>query len=40
MHYLIKKMEKELIVHLGLQDIDKIPEKKYLDMAKNMAQMR
>ncbi len=30
----LKKMEKELIAHLGLQDIDKIPEKKYLDMAK------
>ena len=30
----LKKMEKELIAHLGLQDVDKIPEKKYLDMAK------
>ena len=30
----LKKMEKELIAFLGIQDIDKIPEKKYLDMAK------
>ncbi len=30
----LKKMERELIAFLGIQDIDKIPEKKYLDMAK------
>ena len=30
----LKKMLRELVAFLGIQDIDKIPEKKYLDMAK------